>query len=247
MNTNRNFQILAGALAGAASLVMATAAPSSAATAKAGRTCTPAGAKSASLVCTKKGTKLVWVASSATAAASSTTSAGVDGAWKASAKSVVGYRVKETLFGQSTEGAGRTSALTGTMTIKGTTATDVVVTADLTSLKSDDQRRDGQVQGRILETSKFPTAIIKTTEPINFGKVPTDQVEIKAKAKAALTLHGVTKDVTLDLTARRNGDTIEVVGSLPITFADYSIGNPSNPAATVGDTGTLEFAAVFTR
>lgn len=243
---NTTHRLLAGALAGAASLTIVAAAPSSAATAKAGDTCTAVGTKSAALVCTKTGTKLVWVAGN-TANASNATSAGVDGSWKATAKSVVGYRVKETLFGQAAEAYGRTSALTGTMTISGTTATAVVLKADLTSLKSDNQRRDGQVQGRILETAKFPTAMIRTTEPISFGKVPANQVEVKAKAKAALTLHGVTKNVTLDLTARRNGDAIEVVGSVPITFADYSIANPSNAAATVGTTGTLEFAAVFTR
>jgi polyisoprenoid-binding protein YceI len=223
-----------------------------AATAKAGATCTKVGAKSASLVCTKKGTKLTWVAVAASTTTSPKTTAaaatdGVEGTWKATTKSIVGYRVKETLLGQSTEGAGRTSAITGTMTISGTTATGVALTVDLTGLKSDDDRRDGQVQGRILETAKFPTAALKSIDPIAFGSVPADGAQVMAKVKAALTLHGVTKTVTFEVTARRSGATIQVVGSIPINFPEYSINNPSGGPATVGDDGTLEFAVVFAR
>ncbi len=234
--------------------------PADAATAKAGAKCTKAGVRSGRLVCTKKGTKLTWAA--ATTATTTTTGAataspapaaavpaadGVEGAWKATTKSVLGYRVKETLFGQATEGVGRTSAVTGTMTIIGTKATEVTLAVDLTGLKSDDNRRDNQVQGRILETSKFPTATFKSIEPIDFGKVPADKEKVSAKVKASLTLHGVTKTLSFDIAAQRNGATIEVVGSIPITFSEYGIENPSNVAATVGDTGTLEFAVTFAR
>ena len=40
--------------------------------------------------------------------------------------------------------------------------------------------------------------------------------------------------------------TIEVTGSLPVTFADWGIPNPSFGPASVGETGTMEFAVVFT-
>ena len=86
----------------------------------------------------------------------------------------MGYRAEEILFGQSAEGAGRTEDLTGTMTIGGTTVESAEFTADLTTLKSDSENRDGQVQDRILETSQFPEATFALTEPIDLATVPDD-------------------------------------------------------------------------
>jgi hypothetical protein len=40
---------------------------------------------------------------------------------------------------------------------------------------------------------------------------------------------------------------IQVSGSVPITFADYSIDNPSGGPASVGDSGTLEFLLVLAK
>jgi hypothetical protein len=57
----------------------------------------------------------------------------------------------------------------------------------------------------------------------------------------------VTNAVTVDLLARRNGATIEVNGTIPITFADYDIANPSGGPAQVGDDGEIEFLLVLTR
>ena len=59
--------------------------------------------------------------SSTTIAVESTTTIAlvstIDGDWKVAADSIVGYRVKETIIGQKTEGVGRTSAVTGSLTI----------------------------------------------------------------------------------------------------------------------------------
>ena len=42
-----------------------------------------------------------------------------DGTWTAGGDSVVGYRIQETIFGQSNVAVGRTGAVTGTLTIAG--------------------------------------------------------------------------------------------------------------------------------
>ncbi|NDC91783.1 MAG: hypothetical protein EB089_08035 [Acidimicrobiia bacterium] len=59
------------------------------------------------------------VESSTTVVAESTTTtvlatSAVEGEWVTASDSIVGYRVKETIVGQKTEGVGRTSAITGT-------------------------------------------------------------------------------------------------------------------------------------
>ncbi|MEY2469193.1 MAG: hypothetical protein QOF21_1891 [Actinomycetota bacterium] len=185
---------------------------------------------------------------------SSTTdaSAGADdgsneGTWKASSESVLGYRVQETLFGQSNTATGRTSKITGAIAISGTKVLEGSFTVDMTSVSSDRTQRDGQFQGRIMNTSQFPTATFKLTSPIDLKGTPLIGETITTTATGNLTLHGVTKKVTFDVTAKRVSGSIRVNGAIPVHFSDYEIDNPSGGPASVGDDGTLEFTIVFTR
>jgi polyisoprenoid-binding protein YceI len=183
--------------------------------------------------------------SSAATAAASPSGNGIDGTWAATNASQLGYRVKEVLFGQSTEAVGRTNDVEGQLTISGTTANSASFTVQVDTIKSDESQRDSQFNGRIMSTSQFPTATFKLTQPIDFGSVPADKVETNANATGELTLRGVTKTVTFPVTARRNGANLEVSGSIPVVFADYKIPNPSNGAVSTEDNGVLEFLLVF--
>ncbi len=167
------------------------------------------------------------------------------GAWRPTPASVVGYRIKETLFGQSAEAVGRTSAVTGSMSIDGAIVSAVDLVVDMRTVKSDRGPRDGQFQGRIMNTASFPTATFKLTQPLVLSSVPTDDSVVDAQATGDLTLHGVTKRVTFGLKAQRNGANIKVNGTIPIVFADYQIDNPSGGPATTEDHGVLEFLVVF--
>ena len=168
-----------------------------------------------------------------------------DGDWSATGESVVGYRAKEVLFGQSTEGVGRTSKVTGKMTISGTSVDTASFEVDMTSLESDESNRDNQFNGRIMETSKFPTATFELTSPIDLGSVPDDGKEITATAAGKLTLKDRTNDVTLDITAKRSGSTVSVLTSYRVVFADWGIDDPSFGPAKVEDNALLEVKLVF--
>jgi polyisoprenoid-binding protein YceI len=172
---------------------------------------------------------------------------GIDGTWRVADGSLVGYRVEETLFGQSAEGVGRSEGVTGTLTIEGTTVTEATFEVDMTTFESDESRRDGQFEGRIMEADEFPTATFVLTTPIDLGAVPADGEEVVAEATGDLTLHGVTRPVTIPLTAKLTGRTFAVDGSVTITFADYEIDDPSGGPASVGDDGELEVLLVFGR
>ena len=185
-----------------------------------------------------------------TAGATATTAGGAAGAggaatYKPTSASVVGYRVQEKLFGQSNEAVGRTSDITGSLAMSGSTVSAVELTVNMKTVKSDQSQRDGQFNGRIMETSKFPTATFKLTQPIVLSSVPTDSTVVNTKVTGDLTLHGVTKTVTFDLAAQRDGANIKVNGTIPVVFADYNIANPSAGPATTGDSGVLEFLVVF--
>ena len=179
---------------------------------------------------------------------SAATSDPVAGAWTVTKDgTIVGYRVGEVLFGQNATAVGRTDAVTGDLTIDGTTATTASFTADLTKVSSDQGNRDRQFQGRIMDTATYPTATFKLTAPIELASIPQNLVKITEKATGDLTLRGKTRSVTFDVVARRNGDKIEVNGSIPITFADWDIPNPSFGPASTEDHGVLEFILAFDR
>jgi len=169
----------------------------------------------------------------------------LNGTWKVSSGSEAGYRVKETLFGQSTEAVGRTKDVTGEVVVADGKVPTGSFTVDLTTVKSDKSQRDGQFNGRIMQTSQFPKATFKLTSPIDISSLPTDGSTGKVTATGDLTLHGVTKSVQIPLEATYDGTNIKVAGSLDVTFADYGIDNPSGGPAQVGDTGTLEVLLVL--
>jgi polyisoprenoid-binding protein YceI len=178
---------------------------------------------------------------------SSTALPSLDGTWKVASGSQAGYRVKETLFGQNSTAVGRTTAITGSFTLAGTTVPKASFSVDMTKVSSDRSMRDGQFQGRIMDTAQFPTSTFELTAPIDLGSIPANDTQVTPKATGKLMLHGTTKTVTFSVQAKRTGNTIQVLGSIPITFADYGIDNPSGGPASVGDNGTLEFVLVLAK
>jgi polyisoprenoid-binding protein YceI len=171
----------------------------------------------------------------------------VSGTWTAGAGSQAGYRVDEILFGQDAEAVGRTDGVTGTLVIEGTTVESVSMEADMTTVASDQERRDNQFKGRIMDVERYPTATFELTEPIDLGTLPPVGEVVEHEATGDLTLHGTTKPVTFTLEAKRTATSIEVNGSIPVVFADYGIPNPSFGPISTDDNGVMEFLVVYTR
>lgn len=170
-----------------------------------------------------------------------------DGEWAVVAESIVGYRVKEVVIGQKTEGVGRTSAVTGSLKIADQKVLNAEFTVDMTTLKSDSTRRDRQVNTRILDTATYPTATFVLKEPITLTPEVLAGSELTVNTTGTLTLRGITKDIAVTLIARLVDDVIEVNGSIELVFADWSIPDPSISAIVVEDRGQLEFLIRFAR
>ncbi len=201
-------------------------------------------------------------ASTSTTRATTSTASGLDGTWKVDntigdfnvgtntfTSAFVGYRVKEELATVGAKTAyGRTPDVTGDLTIAGTTATAAQFTAQLTTLQSDDSRRDGQLRNQAIQTGQFPTASFTLTQPIDFGTIPTDESTVSVNATGDLTLHGVTKPVTIPLDTKLVGDTIVVTSLFDITFADFGIQKPSSAnVLSIEDKGQMEVQLFFTK
>lgn len=187
------------------------------------------------------------------------TSTGVDGAWtldtstgsfdyKKATGSFVGFRVGEELANiGNTEAVGRTGDVTGSLTIGGTSLKAAKFTVQMGSITTDRSMRDQRVHGA-LDVAKFPTSTFTLTGPVDFGDVATTGKTFTGKVAGDFTLHGVTKQVTAKVDAVRKGETIVVVGSFEIDFADYGVSVPSSPVVvSANDHGTIEFQLLFTR
>jgi len=176
-----------------------------------------------------------------------------DGKWKVQQADgvFVGYRMQELFAAASVKktATGRTPAVEGTMTVAGTTVSDVTVKADVTKLKSDEDRRDAQVRNRGLETAKIGEASFKLTSPITLPSAPAANAEMTMTAKGELTLHGVTKPVDVPLKATWTGSQIKVATAgegLPIVLADYNIEKIDvGGFVTIDDHGSLELQLLF--
>jgi len=186
--------------------------------------------------------------SGGTATATTAASGSVAGTWAVGSGSVVGYRVNEVLLGQNATAVGRTSSVTGHLTIQGSTATAASFSVPMDTIHSDKSQRDAQFDGRIMDVAQYPTGTFTLTSPIDLAPLPAAGAVKSYTAHGKLTLHGTTRAVTFTLTAERKGSQIEVAGDIPVLFSDYNIQNPSFAGfVTTQDHGLLEFLLVFTR
>ena len=169
------------------------------------------------------------------------------GTWTIGKDSVVGYRVKEVLFGQDTEGVGRTSQVTGSLTIADSAVTEAEFTVDMASIESDSGKRDDQFRGRIMDVTTYPTATFTLTTPITLPESAVSGAPLTVDATGDLSLRGTSKSVTFPLEAELTDGAIRVAGRINIVFADWSIPNPGFGGITTEDNGDLEFLLTFTR
>ena len=152
-----------------------------------------------------------------------------------------GFRVQEELaaIGSSTA-VGRTGDVTGSFTIEGTTVTEAEFEVDLTTITTNESRRDDRVQ-EALETETFPTATFTLTEPLDLGAGAGDGEAVSVTAVGDLTIHGVTESVEFPLEAQLVDGTVVLVGSIDQTLSGYDIEAPTAPVVlSIEDEFTLE-------
>jgi polyisoprenoid-binding protein YceI len=179
-------------------------------------------------------------ASDGPAAGGPVTPESLAGAWTVTEGSVVGYRVREQLGGVTalTDAVGRTSDVTGQATLAAAgdsvQVTAASLTADVTTLKSDKQMRDQRIRQMGIESDSYPTAAFTLTAPVTLT--------------GDLTIHGVTKPVTIPAEARFAEGVVEVVGSLTFPFAEFGMTPPSvGDFVKVEPDATLEFLLRLTK
>jgi polyisoprenoid-binding protein YceI len=147
----------------------------------------------------------------------------------------VSYRVREQLAGLKfpTDAIGTTESVTGTIVIKPDGSIDSAkshLTIDLRTLKSDQDLRDGYVKTRTLETDKFPSAefVPKKMDGIPAPlPAPERPDQTSFQMVGDLTVHGVTKEVTLEGYATYSRDLVSGRASTNFTFATFGLTKPT--------------------
>jgi polyisoprenoid-binding protein YceI len=170
------------------------------------------------------------------------------GTWTVASGSVAGYRVREQLASLSapSDAVGRTSSISGTVTIIQSGGSYTVAAASLTvnvnTLTSDRSMRDQRLHQMGLESDRYPTASYVLTTPIDLPAGATNGQIINVSATGQLTIHGVTKTVTIPIQARLSGSQIELAGSITFPFSEFGMTPPSiGGFVTVQDNATMEF------
>src|SRR5437667_2329220 len=192
-------------------------------------------------------------APSSSASTSPDSSAGA-GTWTVGSGSQAGYRVRETLAALSapSDAVGRTTAVTGTLTLtqaaSGYSVDAADFSVDVSKLTSDQSRRDQRIHSQGLESDRYPTATFKLTSPIALTADATSGHTIHVSATGDLTIHGVTKSVTVPIDAQLTGSKIELVGSITFPFSQFGMTPPSiGGFVSVENNATMEFQLLLTR
>ena len=162
------------------------------------------------------------------------------GTWTVTEGSFAGYRVEEVLRGQDVTVTGRTEEVTGSVTVADGAVTEADVEVDVASVATDESARDAYFRDQAMEAGTFPTATFELTEP-----APVEEGATAVELTGDLTIHGVTQPATIEAQVAgdaTSGDPVQVVGSVPITFADFGVEAPSLGFVTVEDEGSIEFS-----
>lgn len=156
------------------------------------------------------------------------------------------YLVKETLAGfpLPSDAVGRTRAVSGAIAFDKTGAVDSArskITIDLATLKSDPPPlpvnnraadevatlRDNFVRDRLLQVSQFPPGEFVPTR-ITGLKAPFPSTgKADFQLTGDLTAHGVTRQVTWDVSAEFKGNEVVGTARAKATLADFNITKPT--------------------
>ncbi len=178
----------------------------------------------------------------------------IAGKWTVATGSVAGYRVHEKLavLPAPSDAVGRTSSITGQATVTQAGTSHTVGAAGFTvqvdTLASDRAMRDQRVHTLGLQTDTYPTATFQLAQPVTLPADATTGKVVRVTATGPLTMHGVTRTVSIPLSVQLSGSTLEVVGSINFPWSEFGMTAPNfGNFVTVADTATMELDLKFTK
>jgi polyisoprenoid-binding protein YceI len=170
----------------------------------------------------------------------------LDGTRQVATGSLAGFRVRESILDIGNDVTGRTGDVTGTAVVSTGRLASATFLVSLDAITVNGKSRQPQLV-QSLGVAAHPVATVALTGPVTLPAAFTTGGTITRTAAGTLTLNGITRPVTVTLSARRDGTTIEAAGSLPVTFAEFGIKEPSGYGAlgSLANNGTAEFLLIL--
>jgi polyisoprenoid-binding protein YceI len=158
------------------------------------------------------------------------------------------YRAREQLVGRTlpSEAVGTSRAVSGTLVLApdGTFLADQSnISVDLRRLQSDESRRDNFIRGDTLQTNRFPMATFVPRQVQGLSVPLPTSGEATFQLAGDLTVHGVTKPVTWQVTAQFDGGSVSGTATTSVKITDFGMTPPrAGPVLSIEDALTLELA-----
>ena len=162
--------------------------------------------------------------------------------------SFAGFRVDEELTVGAVVAVGRSGGVAGSLTIEAGALTAANITVDMSTIVSNDSRRESAIR-RTIDASSFPTASFTLTQPVELPAGLGDGETVTVDAVGDLTIAGTTNEVTFAIAALVRADGFGIVtGSVEMVWDDFGITPPSAPVVvSIADEGVIEFQLVVAK
>jgi deazaflavin-dependent oxidoreductase (nitroreductase family) len=167
--------------------------------------------------------------------------------WQVGDGSLAGFRVQERALGVSNYVGGQTSAVTGGLVISGSTVTSARFRINLTAVLV-----NGKTQPQFITSlgvRNHPLATFTLAKPVTLGPAFAAGRTVKATATGELAMNGISRPVTVKLTARRDGPELQTAGYIPVAFGCWGIRQPSGFGfvGSLANYGDAEFLVILHR
>ena len=174
------------------------------------------------------------------------------GTWRATTGSHTGYKVTTNIFLAGTQTiAARTTAVTGSATVRLVSGRERLTaarfSADLRRATTGNALYDQQAADTF-QTARYPTGVFVLVTPVNLPSATTLSRGTTITLAGKLTLHGVTKPVTVRARAIGNSKRFTVSGVIALRLSSYGIPLMSaGGLARTEDSATVDFKVIFVR
>jgi len=166
---------------------------------------------------------------------------------------VARYRVREQLarLDFPNDAVGETSAITGALVLDENGAIvreESRFEVDLSTLKSDSDRRDNYVRRRTLQTEEYPTAVFVPTAIRSAPSPLPTSGEFTFELDGELTIREVTRPITWQVTARAADGTYSGTATTEFTFGTFELDIPRVASVlSIRDNIRLEYDFLLVR
>jgi polyisoprenoid-binding protein YceI len=158
------------------------------------------------------------------------------------------FKINEVLLGNPTLVVGTTRRVAGDVIVDFASPAQSqvgVIAINVRTLRTDQEFRDQAIRGQILQSSRDEYEFV-TFQPAAYAGLPDGPVNVgdalDFQITGALTIRGVTRDVTFDTRVTVEADDrISGTASATILYSDFGIGINAPPTVSdIGDEVTLE-------